>query len=116
MGKDGKKVADDAFKNVLSFPLFVGKKWNYTIPWRDYRLENEVHVEGIEEVETIAGKFMAYKLYYKQRVPHVSKEAWIRFWYSPEAGYWVKREFEKTDFWESQAWARDTELIYFRLK
>jgi len=115
--KDGRRVenTDDPFKNLYNFPLVIGKKWTYTTPWRNFNIQNDLQVEGVEEVKTVAGKFMAYKIYYKQRVS-LSQTGWVRYWYSPEAKFWVKREFDKSSFWDSQAWAKDAELTSYSLK
>jgi hypothetical protein len=116
--KDGRRVEseNEAFKNLYNFPLVVGKKWTYKTPWKNYYLQNDFQIEGIEEVETAAGKFMTYKIYYKQSVSSGSAAGWVRYWYSPEAKFWVKREFEKSTIWDSQSWAKDTELISYSLK
>ncbi len=116
--KDGRRVGstNDAFKNLYNFPLVIGKKWTYTTPWQNYHLKNDFQVEGVEEVETAAGKFMTYKIYYKQSVSPGSATGWVRYWYSPETKFYVKREFEKSSFWESQTWAKDAELISYSLK
>ena len=55
-------------------------------------------------------------IYDKQRVSPVSKEGWIHYWYSPKAKEWVKRVFEKSSFGDSQTWAKDAELISYKLK
>lgn len=116
--KDGRRVenTNDPFKNLYNFPLVIGKKWTYKTSWESYHLQNDFQVEGVEELETVAGKFMTYKIYYKQSVSPGSAAGWVRYWYSPEAKFWVKREFDKSSFWKSQGWAKDAELISYHLK
>jgi hypothetical protein len=132
IGKDGRKVtnADNPFKKLLDFPLSVGKKWSYSTrsrfsvsgqPAADVVLFNEFKVEGVEEVVTPAGTFPAYKIQHRQEVvSSVPKDAmsgnngWVRYWYSPDAKTWIKREFEKTPFWPGSS--QDAELISFDLK
>ena len=118
IGRDGRKVdnTNDAFKNLFNFPIFVGKRWTYSTPWRNYNILSEFEIRGVQEVETPAGKFMAYEIYYKQKVLNLSKEGWVRYWYSPQVKAWVKREVEKTPYWAQSTWLRDTELISYKLK
>jgi len=123
IGKNGRKFinADDPFKRLFEFPLVVGKTWSYTTPWgRDHSCVNHFKVEGVEEVKTPAGKFVAYKIYCKGKalVPvssaSVSLESWARYWYSPEVKWWVKREFDTTKYWSNAN--QDTELLSYKLK
>jgi len=118
MDKDGKRfeVTNDSFKNFFNFPLEVGKKWTYKISRQEYPTQNDFLVEGVEEVETAAGKFMTYRVYYKQTALHISKTGWVRYWYSPEVKFWVKREFEKSSFWDSPVWPKPAGLISYSLK
>ena len=94
----------------------IGKKWTYKTPWQNYHLQNDFQIEGIEEVKTAAGKFMTYKIYYKQSVSPGSKTGWVRYWYSPEAKFWVKREFEKSSFWDSPDLAERCRAHFLYLK
>jgi len=132
IGNDGRKVSnvENPFKRLFDFPLSVGKKWSYSTRSKfpvsgqspaDVVLLNEFKVEGVEEVMTSAGTFMAYKIFHKQEVmSSVTKDAgsrdkgWVRYWYSPDAKTWVKREFEKSLFWPGTF--QDAELVSYELK
>jgi len=117
--KEGKKRdADTYLEKVLDFPLQVGKKWRNQSPRYTY---NSFEIEGVEKVTTPAGSFMAYKIFYRQekyKPPGTFGvgEGWLRFWYSPEVGMWVKREVEKSAFWEEEKRIQDFQLISYRLK
>jgi hypothetical protein len=132
IGKDGRKVnnADNPFKKLLDFPLSVGKKWSYSTrskfpisgqPPADVVLLSEFKVEGVEEVKTPAGAFMAYKIFHKQKVMSSTHkglagkdEGRVRYWYSPDAKTWVRREFEESVFWAPDV--QDAELVGYELK
>jgi hypothetical protein len=107
--------------NIYDFPLFVGKKWGGRIHasgaagalgW-----EYSFKVEDIEEINTIAGSFKAYRLYGKHynMSPRAGPGGWIKFWYSPEAKVWVKRVVEKSKYWLGTPY-NDTELVSYELK
>ncbi len=108
-------------RKLLDFPLFVGKKWSdrrsgisVGPDFMDWL--HEFRVEGVEEITTKAGTFKTYRIYEKQRVMSRRRaEGWIRYWYAPEAKNWVKREVEKTAFWDNIK-ILDTQLISFELK
>jgi hypothetical protein len=111
--------------NVYDFPLFVGKKWGGRIlpssatrtsgagPW-----EYSFNVEKIEEIKTGAGSFKAYRLYCKHynlnpRAKHPG--GWMKFWYSPDAKAWVKKEVEKSAYFDGTVNV-DAELVSYQLK
>lgn len=117
--------ASAAALNVYDFPLFVGKKWGGRIlpssatrqsgagPW-----EYSFNAEKIEEIKTAAGSFKAYKLYCKHanlnpRATHVG--GWMKFWYSPDAKAWVKKEVQKSAYFHGTVNV-DTELVSYQLK
>ena len=122
--ENGKKVkSTDSFKNVFDFPLFVGKKWSYTTSLSpSISNHNELKVEGVEEVKISAGTFAAYRIYYVQKrigdAPgsNIPVEGWVRYWYSPEAKQLVKREVEKSTFWDTRKDQQDYELISYNLR
>jgi len=131
IGSSGRRVRSTYdFKQLLNFPMFVGKKWSDTatkkIPQLLSNVEgnfnNEFIIQDVEDVNTPAGKFTVYKIYWKQtlltaiRDPgmgSVINSGWARVWYSPEAKAVVKEEYEKTVFWGD---AKDKELISYKLK
>jgi hypothetical protein len=111
--------------NVYDFPLFVGKKWGGRIvasgakrqagggPW-----EYSFNAEKIEEIKTVAGSFKAVRLYCKHsnlnpKAKHIG--GWMKFWYSPDAKAWVKKEVEKSAYFDGTVNV-DTELVSYQLK
>jgi len=113
--------ATSVLRRLLDFPMFVGKKWTDTTslmsPSRrvEETYTNDFKVEGVEEVTTQAGKFNTLKIHYKQRNMY-GQDGWIKFWYSPEVKMWVKREGEKSMYWGTIGWAKDAELISYKVK
>jgi hypothetical protein len=97
----------------LKFPLSVGQKWTYeyvTRPAgskRNQRRSAEVSVVGIEQVNTPAGTFKAYKL--------IRRESWstggttTTYFYSPETRSIVKRSSQN----HNNPGTAETELIKF---
>jgi hypothetical protein len=114
---------ESSWRNVLDFPMFVGKKWTnntYGKPAQG-QLEvtyiNEFNVEGVENVTIPAGTFKCYKIQLKQtNMSARHKNGWVRYWYSPEVKIWIKREAENTDFWLNSTWTPNAELISYTLK
>jgi hypothetical protein len=113
----GKEVRADVFtRNLLDFPIFVGKKWGdgATYWFVDFK------VESIEEVITPAGTFKAYKIYCRVESKRTGGGAagvgWIRFWYSPQVKKVVKRVYEKSRYWSGYISNQDAELISYELK
>jgi hypothetical protein len=117
---------DIAWRKVLDFPMFVGKKWtDTTYSKQAQRLTgkrqtevtyiNEFNVEGFEDITTLAGTFKCYKIRLKQTNMSVSQSGWVHYWYSPEVKIWIKRERENTPYWNS-AWTENAELISYILK
>jgi hypothetical protein len=111
--------------NIYDFPLFVRKKWGGRIHTSGMGVVGEAgweysfRVEDIEGTNTIAGSFKAYRLYAKvvnlASGARGGRSAWIKFWYSPEAKVWIKREVEKSTFWQGTRY-NDTELVSYELK
>jgi hypothetical protein len=119
VGKDGQKTGNEenAFRKVLDFPIFVGKKWsNNIISSEGITYIVELKVEGIEEIVSDAGKFKTYKIFFKLTSMASFNSGWVRYWYSPEVKMWAKTEVEKTSFWAKTPWLQDCELISYKLK
>ncbi len=95
-----KTKAEGPWRNVLDFPIFIGKKWQHsaTQVWRSSRLigSTNYHVEAMEDVKTPAGTFKAFRILAKSRFTQTEKaEYWMKLWYSPEVKFWIKREWDK---------------------
>ncbi len=120
IGKDGRKTGNEetALRKLFNFPIFVGKEWTdkIVVSKTGVTYTMNAKVEGIEEIVTEAGKFKTYKIFFKETNIASSSSGWTRYWYSPEAKIWAKREVEKTEYWASQPWFRDIELISYKLK
>lgn len=119
----GKQVkAISPFRNLYDFPIVVNKKWSDTTISKtaresvDTTYANEFKIESTEIVTTPAGKFESYKIYYKQTNMSSNKSGWVRYWYSPEVKAWVKREGEKSSYWEGVSSATNAELISYKIK
>lgn len=89
--------------NALSFPLEVGKRWNYTNDWyfkpRGSRgsMAVEVSIVGFEKVQVPAGEFDAFKLRSIERLSGTSPvgsvydgETTRTYWYAPSVRAVVK--------------------------
>lgn len=111
-GKEAR--ADFSTRNLLDFPMFVGKKWGDGVT----RWNIDFKVESIEEVITPAGTFKAYKIYCRQENKTADSigAGWVRFWYSPQVKKVVKRVFEKSRYWSVFVSNQDAELISYELK
>jgi len=132
INKDGRKesIGDNPFKNMFNFPIFVGKKWAYTVSAgmgyeSSYSKLNEFEVKSFEEISMLSGRYMTHQISYKQKymggdvsasIRSTGIEGWVRYWYSPEVKAWVKREVEKSRYWERLTWLQDAELISYKLK
>ena len=117
IGKNGRRISssDERFNRVFEFPFFLDKQWVYKTSDL-LGLMTRIHefrVEALEEVQTPAGKFMAFKIYTLVKWSSLQK-GWIRHWYSPEAKGWVKKEYDKSVAWGVNNW--DAELISYELK
>ena len=115
------KVTEDTRK-LFNFPIFVGKKWTDTNsrpsgPLGGRQEETtfliDFNVEGIEDLTTPAGTFKTYKIRHKLTNMRSNKNGWILFWYSPDVKWWVKREVEKSSFWQRLL---NVELVSSELK
>lgn len=110
-------------RKLYDFPIEVGKKWSDTtttlssVSKKEATFSSEFQIEGIEEITTPAGTFKAFKIYYRQTIISPQRgSGWVRIWYSPVIKNWIKREVEKSLFWEKATLLQDTELISYELK
>ncbi len=120
-----RKVYRGGRKRLLNFPLSVGKKWKDTFSSRargstiaaDENLYYETYtILGWENIKVKAGEFKAIKLEYKQEGKSSRGDSWegkAWYWYSPEAKYFVKCEYDRSMVWRE---FRDWELVSFHLK
>jgi hypothetical protein len=114
-------------RRILNFPLNPGKQWqdNFTgnllivlYPGqRGHQFSESFTVLGWEDVQVRAGKFKAIKMEYKQKITTPGTvwhgtEGWIQYWYSPDARYFVKCQYEKVFYVGVDDW----ELVSFTLK
>ncbi|GAB4389094.1 MAG: hypothetical protein Kow0025_12290 [Thermodesulfovibrionales bacterium] len=118
--KGGAEVKEECrpYRGPLSFPLWVGKKWEYSFqvveaqsaakverpggPGQAALRESSVEVVGYEQVEVPAGTFWAFRIeeVRSSREGRGMARYRLTFWYSPEVRNFVKVEEEK------EAWNR----------
>ena len=106
---------NDTFR-FFDFPLFVGKKWVVSTKEGSSTLSGEFEVEGVEDLQTPAGRFMTFRIHMKQTNLSSKNTGWIRYWYAPEVGQRVKQEVEKSGYWARITWLVDFEIIAYELK
>ncbi len=118
---------------ILNFPLSTGKEWKHSYsallfygPWKgqySYDYSENYMILGWEEVEVRAGKFKALRLEYKRKVTYAPQQ-WApgtdelikhHYWYSPEAKYFVKCQYDK-DWIKEDKQFFNWELTSFQLK
>lgn len=109
-------------KKLLNFPLYTGKKWKFTFDGhpggdvtREIRYENNLKVVGWEDIQVPAGKFMAFKIEWKQEALFVRwQQTQFRWymWYVPEVKNIVKRLAPVGTDGKIQ----DYELIFYQVK
>ncbi len=108
---------DPRYLQDLKFPLTVGKKWDHTYVGgaagskRRTNRTVQVRVSGIEEVNTPAGTFRAFKL---------QKEDWggssrfvTTYFYSPEMKSVIKSHYDSSLGPDGTGGKREIELIKF---
>ncbi len=124
-------------KNIFNFPFTPGKQWKYVysakpiltkgyqtsrgIPTLDY-YEN-IRILGWEDLEVKAGKFRALKIEFISghkeftmgQFPGPAYEDKGYYWYSPDAKYFVKREYDKAAI-DARKEIFNWELASFQLK
>lgn len=128
-GKENKYTR--AYKKLFDFPIGVGKQWKDAYSTKaimgQFAGRNTFdYIEyfsalGWEDVQIRAGKFKALKLEYKRKQTG-STSGWgdgdeiiNRYWYSPEAKYFVKCEYDK-DWMKGLKEMFNWELTSFQLK
>ncbi len=80
------------------WPLYVGKKWKYESEWENNegtkgKTSQDVEIVSFEELNVVAGKFLAYKIEYKGIVTNsrgYKGEMSDTWWYSPELKTYIK--------------------------
>ena len=108
---------DTKLWQVLQFPLFVGKKWDYEYRVgtlgagpSTYTRSAEIRVTGIEEITTPGGKFRAFKI---EKEDWSGRSRWATTcFYSPDAKSIVKF-FYDTSVGGGDQGKTETELIKF---
>ncbi len=95
-----KTKSDSISRKILDFPLFVGKKWQSDTLFRASRGQmltctTEYQVEALEDMQTPAGNFKAFRILAKYIIGQSRQEYWLKLWYSPAAKFWIKREIDK---------------------
>jgi hypothetical protein len=103
----------DPYRGPFKFPLYVGKKWNYTHSSSKYKqsggtgestvIDSSVKVVAYEQIKVPAGTFWAYKIE-ENRVTRGAKSSrgyYATTWYSPEVRNTVKNE-EDNDVWNRE--------------
>lgn len=96
-----KDKADNPWRKILDFPLFVGKKWDDSTDiifrGQSRSANTNYQVEALEDVQTSAGTFKSFRISAKAFFPHEKnrKEYWMKLWYSPEVKFWIKREVDR---------------------
>ncbi|MDX1830456.1 MAG: hypothetical protein R3342_13030 [Lutibacter sp.] len=81
-----------------SWPLYVGKKWKYESEWKNNegtkgKTSQDAEIVSFEELNVVAGKFMAYKIEYKGMVTNsrgFKGEMSDTWWYSPDLKTYIK--------------------------
>lgn len=96
----------------LDFPLSVGKTWETRFTSTGGSYINYFTVLSYEEVTVPAGTFKAFKIQEHQMAARGSYGVRY-FWYAPEVGYYVKRQWAPDEssspyYWQS---VRDYELV-----
>ncbi len=107
-------------KEWLSFPLVVGKEWQYAMRTRPQISANVksyidwYKVVSTDRITVRAGTFDTYKIKWEQRQ---GSGLGVRyFWYSPDAEYYVKHQYARDESTPSDFWVdiEDYELVSIR--
>jgi len=126
VGELRRMLAIDDVRELLQFPLSVGKKWSThfeqeTNSTAKRKLATETNVTGLEEITTPAGKFRVFKI---ERwgsagsIPTSGRRAGSRtrnyewtYYYSPQTQSIVKYTYE-----DEEGGIREIELLKFTAK
>jgi len=126
VGELRRMLAIDDVRELLQFPLSVGKKWSThfeqeTNSTAKRKLATETNVTGLEDITTPAGKFRVFKI---ERwgsagsIPTSGRRAGSRtrnyewtYYYSPQTQSIVKYTYE-----DEEGGIREIELLKFRAK
>jgi hypothetical protein len=115
---------DDPTRKLYDFPYFVGKTWEDRVSFKpraattEFDYLNEFKIERFEEIKVTAGTFKTYVVHYTQSIIGRSASGWMRYWYSPEAKYMLKREAGKSPFWPDRfrdGYSCDSEIMNLSL-
>jgi len=118
MDKDKRIPYEGRNKRLFNFPLEIGKSWKDKFlskgALKEYTFIETFTVLGWEDIVVQAGKFKTLKIEYKQSSSdEPAKEGKLWYWYSPDAKYMVKCQYEKSRYWDA---VYDWELTSFELK
>jgi hypothetical protein len=118
MDKDKRVPYEGRNKRLFNFPLEIGKNWKDKFiskgAIKEYTYLETFTALGWEDIVVQAGKFKTVKIEYKQsNADEPAKEGKLWYWYSPDAKYMIKCQYEKSDYWDA---SYDWELISFELK
>ena len=118
MDKDKRIPYEGRNKRLFNFPLDIGKSWKDKFiskgALKEYTYLETFTVLGWEDIVVQAGKFKTVKIEYKQsNADEPAKEGKLWYWYSPDAKYMIKCQYEKSRYWDA---AYDWELTSFELK
>ena len=126
VGELRRMLAIEDVRELLQFPLSVGKKWSThfeqeTNSTANRKLATETNVTGFEEITTPAGKFRAFKI---ERwgsagaIPRSGRQAGSRtrnyewtYYYSPQTQSIVKYTYS-----DEEGGTREIELVKFTAK
>jgi hypothetical protein len=118
MDKDKRIPYEGRNKRLFNFPLNIGKSWKDKYiskgAIKEYTYLETFTALGWEGIVVQAGKFKTVKIEYKQsNADEPAKEGKLWYWYSPDAKYMIKCQYEKSRYWDA---AYDWELTSFELK
>jgi len=117
---------------ILDFPLSTGKQWKAAYSSTEvsrqsghnyyYDYSELFKILGLEDIQVRAGKFRAIRIEYRRVVTSsswtfatIGEEIKHQYWYSPEAKYFVKCQYDK-DWKKSNKDIFDWELTSFQVK
>jgi hypothetical protein len=118
MDRDKRILYEGRNKRLFNFPLEIGKSWKDKFiskgGIKEYTYLETFTALGWEDIVVPAGKFKTVKIEYKQfNTDEPAKEGKLWYWYSPDAKYMIKCQYEKSSYWDA---SYDWELTSFELK